>query len=122
MTVNQSKHRRGYVSWGRNKGTNKTVPIQTFSLGRQSLWRPRVIRSEVDAGQSEEPCDYTVKSDAATAVRRDSHLAENIDIPFNSRTGGIDAFGADTLLELVRVVDTLAPSAELAWTSDTYRD
>lgn len=67
------------------------------------------------ARQVEIPCHHTVKTDAATTVRRHACTAEDVDVLLDALAGGVDALLANSCLELFGVVDTLtSPATKLA--------
>ena len=91
-------------------------PFATYDhppLRQQPLGRPRVVRREMDARQVKIPRHHTVQPNTAAAVGGDTGLPENVDVLLDARAGGVDALGADALLELDGVVDALPAGTDL---------
>ncbi|KAI6776456.1 hypothetical protein HG530_000401 [Fusarium avenaceum] len=62
----------------------------------------------MDTGQGQRPSNNTVKTKATTTVSRHTNLLEDRHVLLNSVTLRVDALGADALLELNGLVNTLA--------------
>jgi hypothetical protein len=67
----------------------------------------------MNTGKSQSPSDNTIETETTTAVGRDTDLSEDSQVLPDTVALGIDLLGADTLLKLVGVVDTLTTGKNL---------
>lgn len=89
-----------------------------FALRRKSLGRTGVVRGKVNTGKSQSPSDNTVETETTTTVRRNTNLSEDSQVLLDTVALGVDTLGADALLELVGVVDTLTTRENLLATDE----
>jgi hypothetical protein len=67
----------------------------------------------MDAWQVQIPRHNTVQANTTTAVSRNTGLPENVDVFLDTWAGGVDPLGANSRLQLGRIVDTLPTGADL---------